>query len=262
MIGFLIFLIYINTLLACYRLYYQLFIDNPLENANPLQDALLAALNIFFHLRLPFTDIDSLIMIGLGIAFGVVAFIHGYTMKDPYPHYQETNEKKKEYQTEYDKQIAQVNPDKTIQKLVQELDDIIRQANGLHRISAIKEEILNKEEACKNLETKINKQLSIAISYFREHQLAIRATGMSAPNYFNNPSPTVNVELISIHTILQKIDDIHAKNVALDARINQYVTPTLKMINTNKPQIATEAKREFIKQVDKAAQERIHPALT
>jgi hypothetical protein len=31
------------------------------------------------------------------------------------------------------------------------------------------------------------------------------------------------------------------------------------MINANKPQIAIEAKREFIKQVDKAAQERIFP---
>jgi hypothetical protein len=58
---------------------------------------------------------------------------------------------------------------------------------------------------------------------------------------------------------MKKIDDINAKNQTLDTRINQYVTPTLKMINANKPQIDTEAKREFIKQVDKSAQERIHP---
>jgi hypothetical protein len=143
--------------------------------------------------------------------------------------------------------------------LVQELDDIIRQANGLHRTSAIKEEILNKEETYKNLQTKTNEQLNAAISYFREHQLAIRATGMSPPNYFSNPAPTVNFRMIPTDKLLQKIDDIHAKNLALDARINQYVTPTLKMINANKPQIATEAKREFIRQVDKSAQERIHP---
>lgn len=261
LVGFLLFIVWVNALLACYRLYYQLFLDNPLENTNPLQDAILAALNIFFHLRFPFTDIDSLIMIGLGIAFGILAFIHGYTMKDPYPDYQEINERKKEHQNEYNKQISQANPDKTIQKLVQELDDIIRQANSLHRISAIKEEILNKEETYKNLQTKTNEQLNAAISYFREHQLAIRATGMSAPSYFSNAAPTINFRVIPTDKLLQKIDDIHVKNQTLDARINQYVTPTLKMINTNKPQIAIEAKREFIKEVDKIAQERIHPVL-
>ena len=82
---------------------------------------------------------------------------------------------------------------------------------------------------------------------------------MSAPNYFNQSPPTITFRPISTDTLMKKIDDINAKNQTLDTRINQYVTPTLKMINTNKPQIATEAKREFIKQVDKSAQERIHP---
>ena len=109
------------------------------------------------------------------------------------------------------------------------------------------------------MEIKTNEQLNAAIAYFREHQLAVRATGMSPPNYFNNAAPIIGFRAISTDKLLQKLNDIHTKNLALDARINQYVTPTLKMINANKPQIATEAKREFIKQIDKAAQERIHP---
>ena len=64
---------------------------------------------------------------------------------------------------------------------------------------------------------------------------------------------------ISTDSLMKKVDGIDAKNQALDARINQYVTPTLKLINANKPQIATEAKREFIQQVDKTAQERLFP---
>jgi ABC-type proline/glycine betaine transport system ATPase subunit len=77
----------------------------------------------------------------VGIGFSLLAWHTGYTLNDKYPALSVTKIKKKEHQNEYDQQIAQVNPDKTIHKLVQELDDIIRQANGLHRISTIKEEI-------------------------------------------------------------------------------------------------------------------------
>lgn len=250
---FIFFMIWFNATLAAFRVLYQL------QTNSPFIDAMVAALEMMIFRRMPFSDVTSFTLFIVGIFFSLIAFYKGYTLKDTYPAYQEKDEKKKEYQNEYDKQIAQVNPDKTIQKLVQELDDIIRQANGLHRTSAIKEEILNKEETYKNLQTKTNEQLNAAISYFREHQLAIRATGMSAPKYFSNAAPAINFRIIPTDKLLQKIDDIHAKNQTLDARINQYVTPTLKMINANKPQIATEAKREFIKQVDKSAQERIHP---
>lgn len=250
---FIFFMIWFNATLAAFRVLYQL------QTNNPFIDAMIAAIQMMIFKRMPFADVTSFTLFIVGILFSFAAFYKGYTFKDAYPAYQEKDKKKKEHQSEYDKQISQVNPDKTIQKLVQELDDIIRQANSLHRISAIKEEILNKEETYKNLQTKTNEQLNAAISYFREHQLAIRATGMSAPSYFSNAVPTINFRVIPTDKLLQKIDDIHVKNQTLDARINQYVTPTLKMINANKPQIATEAKREFITQVDKSAQERIHP---
>jgi hypothetical protein len=250
---FIFFMIWFNATLAAFRVLYQL------QTNSAFTDAMIAALQMMIFKRMPFSDVTSFTLFIVGIFFSLIAFYKGYTLKDAYPAYQEKDKKKKEHQNEYDKQIAQVNPDKTIQKLVQELDDIIRQANGLHRISTIKEDIINKVEAYKNTEIKINQQLNAAITCFREHQLDVRATGMSAPNYFNQSPPTITFRLISTDTLMKKIDDINAKNQTLDTRINQYVTPTLKMINANKPQIATEAKREFIKQVDKSAQERIHP---
>lgn len=249
---FIFFMIWFNATLAAFRVLYQL------QTNTPFLDAMIAALEMMIFKRMPFADVTSFTLFIVGIFFSLIAFYKGYTFKDTYPAYQEKDKKKKERQHEYEKQISQVNPDKTIQKLVQELDDIIRQANGLHRIITIKEEILSKEEAYKNMKVKTNDQLNAAILYFRDHQLAVRATGMSPPNYFSNPAPTINFRIIPTDKVLQKIDDIHPKNQALDTRINQYVTPTLKMINANKPQIATEAKREFIKQVDKSAQERIH----
>ena len=250
---FIFFMIWFNATLAAFRVLYQL------QTNSPFIDAMIAALQMMIFKRMPFSDVTSFTLFIVGIFFSLIAFYKGYTLEDAYPAYQEKDKKKKEHQNEYDKQIAQVYPDKTIQKLVQELDDIIRQANGLHRILSLKEEIINKAEAYKNTEIKTNQQLNAAITSFREHQLTVRATGMSAPNYFNQSPPTITFRPISTDTLMKKIDDINAKNQTLDTRINQYVTPTLKMINTNKPQIATEAKREFIKQVDKSAQERIHP---
>ncbi len=257
--AFIAFIIWANATLACYRLFYQLFVDNPLGNSNPLKDAFLAALDLIFFRRLPFGDIDSFIMFFLGIVFGTLAFVHGYTIKDAYPGYQEKDEKKKQYQTDYEREASQFMPDKIISQLAHRLDDIIRQSNNLHRIITIKEELINKQETYQKKAIKTNGQLGTAITYFREHHLAVRANGMSAPVYFNHTPPTVNFTPISIDPLLQKIDSIAAKNQLLDTRINQTVTPTLKMINIHKPQIATEAKREFIRQVDKAAQEHIHP---
>lgn len=242
-----IFAIWFNGTLTFYR-------DN-----YTFSQAAIASLSLFTFNWSLFKDIEPFAMWILGIGCSMLAWHTGYTLDDKYPHYSDTDKAKKEHQISYDQEISKVTPDKTIQKLVQELDDIIRQANNLHRISTIKEEINNKSEAYKNLETKTNEQLKAAITYFREHQLAVRAAGMSAPNYFNKTLPTLMFRPISTDSLMKKVDDIDAKNQALDARINQYVTPTLKLINANKPQIATEAKREFIQQVDKTAQERLFP---
>ena len=83
---------------------------------------------------------------------------------------------------------------------------------------------------------------------------------MSDPMYFNDYSNIpVTFRDISINSLFIKIEEVSQKNQQLDKRVNDLVTPTIKIINTKKPQIATDAKREFIKQVDKSAQERIHP---
>lgn len=242
----LFFAIWFNGTLTFYR-----------DNYTFLQAAI-ASLKLFIF-NWPFRDIEPFAMWILGIGCSILAWHTGYTLDDKYPNYSEKDKNLKKHKTSYDNELSLVRPEQTITKLAHELDDIIRQANSLHRIDTIKEEILNKEDAYKNQNIKTNEQLSAAITYFREHHLAVRATGMSAPIYFSQTSPTISFRNISANSLMHKINEIALKNQALDTRINQTVTPTLKMINTNKPKIAMDAKRDFIKHVDKAAQERIFP---
>ena len=251
---FIFFMIWFNATLAAFR------VLNQLQTSNPFLDAAWAAFEMMIFRRMPFADMTSFTLFVVGIFFSLIAFYKGYTFDDAYPGYRDTDENKKKYQVAYDQEIARVMPDKTIDKLVKQLEDISRQANSLHRVTTLHDDISNKKEAYQNKANKTNDQLITAIKYFREHHLAIRATGMSDPMYFNDYSNIpVTFRDISINSLFIKIEEVSQKNQQLDKRVNDLVTPTIKIINTKKPQIATDAKREFIKQVDKSAQERIHP---
>lgn len=262
-IGLLVtFLLFYNLVLVIYRDMLHMAELAEMANSPSFTVVLSAMKDTITGRMLPALNPMNIGFFGLSVLLGIISAWKGYTFRDPYPGYQDVDESKQKYQQEYDGLILNVKPDLTISKLISQLDGLIRDSQNLHSINTLKSQLLAKKEEYQVTHDRLNHDLSTAIDYFREQHLPIRATGMSTPVYFvKNDRVVVKFREISTDAVFFSIDEALEKNRLLDERIKSQVTPVLSLINLHRPRIATDARSEFIRQVDLSAEKSIHPVV-
>lgn len=254
-----VFLVIFNLILVVYRDMLHMIEIGQLATDPSFSGVAMAATDVVLGRAFPVLNPTNLGFFFLALLFGLISAWKGYTLMDVYPGYQEVDEPNQKYQAEYDALILKIQPDSTIAKLLNQLDSIVRDSHSLHAVGSLKSLVLEGAEEYEVSQKRINHDLSTAIDYFREQHLSILAHGMSKPRYFSDDKPVVVKFLkISTDSLIKSIEDAIGKNQILDDLVKKTIVPVISTINLHRPRIATEARAEFIRRVDLAAEQSIH----
>jgi hypothetical protein len=247
-----VFTLYCNAIFAAYRAQYQLIDpNNAAELARAFRTAVGEAGGLFL-LRLPFPDLTSFILFGVGLVLTCIAFFEGYTYDDRVPGHGAKHRAliaEKLVELEIQRGTRARLEALTDEALAEVQAAIVQPAKLSERLGRLAVDLDQARTALRAQAQAIQRDFALIASAYRRANIAVRAT--PAPKHFNDPLPDLaaGVTDAGAERLSVVIDEVRVEITELRDSTEEKLNAKQKQLLALSSTIVTTRYGEYVEQV-------------